>query len=138
MAKMAKQVHKALDEAVPLRHPLKIHEAIRYSLLAGGKRVRPILCIASCELVGAVGVDRLRKYARYIGFCFKWWMIFWMLQSLEEELGKMAGKDLESDKATYPKAMGIEKAKEFANALVAKAHEELSYYNSTKAAPCIG
>ncbi|PPR91523.1 hypothetical protein GOBAR_AA29159 [Gossypium barbadense] len=25
---------------------------MRYSLLAGGKRVRPILCIASCELVG--------------------------------------------------------------------------------------
>ncbi|KAF9592439.1 hypothetical protein IFM89_014929 [Coptis chinensis] len=52
MARMAKQVHEALDEAVPLRHPLKIHEAMRYSLLAGGKRVRPILCIASCELVG--------------------------------------------------------------------------------------
>ncbi|KAF9600960.1 hypothetical protein IFM89_014666 [Coptis chinensis] len=52
-----------------------------------------------------------------------------------EELGKTTGKDLESDKATYPKLMGIEKAKEFANALVAKAHEELSYYNSTKATP---
>ncbi|KAI3679404.1 hypothetical protein L2E82_51313 [Cichorium intybus] len=25
---------------------------MRYSLLAGGKRVRPILCIAACELVG--------------------------------------------------------------------------------------
>ncbi|KAF9616768.1 hypothetical protein IFM89_032321 [Coptis chinensis] len=52
-----------------------------------------------------------------------------------EELGKTTGKDLESDKATYPKLVGIEKAKELANALVAKAHEELSYYNSTKAAP---
>ncbi|XVF20616.1 hypothetical protein REPUB_Repub12eG0016300 [Reevesia pubescens] len=48
----AKQVNKVLDEAVPLQHPLKIHEAMRYSLLAGGKRVRPILCFASCELVG--------------------------------------------------------------------------------------
>lgn len=45
-------MNKALEEAVPLQHPLKIHEAMRYSLLAGGKRVRPILCIASCELVG--------------------------------------------------------------------------------------
>lgn len=52
MALKARTVNKALEEAVPLQHPLKIHEAMRYSLLAGGKRVRPILCIASCELVG--------------------------------------------------------------------------------------
>nr|2J1O_A Chain A, Geranylgeranyl Pyrophosphate Synthetase [Sinapis alba] len=48
----ADSVNKALDSAVPLREPLKIHEAMRYSLLAGGKRVRPVLCIAACELVG--------------------------------------------------------------------------------------
>ncbi|KAL2551818.1 Geranylgeranyl pyrophosphate synthase [Forsythia ovata] len=45
------EVNKALEEAVLLREPFEIHESIRYSLLAGGKRVRPILCIASCELV---------------------------------------------------------------------------------------
>ncbi|KAL3568381.1 hypothetical protein D5086_031032 [Populus alba] len=52
MIQKGNQVNKALDAAVPLQHPRKIHEAMRYSLLAGGKRVRPILCIASCELVG--------------------------------------------------------------------------------------
>lgn len=51
MAKMKKKVYEALDQAVPLQEPLKLHEAMRYSLLAPGKRVRPILCIASCELV---------------------------------------------------------------------------------------
>nr|KJB16859.1 hypothetical protein B456_002G251300 [Gossypium raimondii] len=50
MAMKAKKINKMLDEAIPLRHPLKLNEAMRYSLLAGGKRVRPILCIASCEL----------------------------------------------------------------------------------------
>ena len=29
-----------------------LREAMRYSLLAGGKRLRPILCLAACELVG--------------------------------------------------------------------------------------
>jgi geranylgeranyl diphosphate synthase type II len=29
-----------------------LHEAMRYSLLAGGKRLRPALCFASCEAVG--------------------------------------------------------------------------------------
>lgn len=41
-----------LDQAIPLRYPEKIYEAMRYSLLAGGKRLRPILCLASCEMTG--------------------------------------------------------------------------------------
>jgi geranylgeranyl diphosphate synthase type II len=32
--------------------PRPLHEAVRYSLFAGGKRLRPILCIAACEAVG--------------------------------------------------------------------------------------
>ncbi|KAL2531573.1 Heterodimeric geranylgeranyl pyrophosphate synthase large subunit 1 [Abeliophyllum distichum] len=52
MLEKANSVNKSLEEAVLLREPFKIHESMRYSLLAGGKRVRPILCIASCELVG--------------------------------------------------------------------------------------
>ncbi|KAG0465804.1 hypothetical protein HPP92_019968 [Vanilla planifolia] len=45
-------VNRALDLAVPLSHPNCLHEAMRYSLLSGGKRVCPIVCIAACELVG--------------------------------------------------------------------------------------
>ncbi|XP_031263004.1 geranylgeranyl pyrophosphate synthase, chloroplastic-like [Pistacia vera] len=52
MAKMAKQINKALDEAVPLQNPQTLHEAMRYTFLAGGNRVFSTLCIASCELVG--------------------------------------------------------------------------------------
>ncbi len=46
------QVEAALDRALPLAYPEKIYAAMRYSLLAGGKRLRPILTIASCELLG--------------------------------------------------------------------------------------
>ncbi|NEP01457.1 MAG: polyprenyl synthetase family protein [Symploca sp. SIO2E9] len=46
------QVDTALDSSLPLAYPDKIYEAMRYSLLAGGKRLRPILCLASCELTG--------------------------------------------------------------------------------------
>ncbi|MEM1368677.1 MAG: geranylgeranyl diphosphate synthase CrtE [Cyanobacteria bacterium P01_H01_bin.15] len=45
-------VEAALDRALPLAEPQKIYESMRYSLLAGGKRLRPILCLASCELMG--------------------------------------------------------------------------------------
>ncbi len=33
--------------------PAVLHEAIRYSLLAGGKRIRPILTIAAAEAIGS-------------------------------------------------------------------------------------
>jgi geranylgeranyl diphosphate synthase type II len=32
--------------------PAVLHEAMRYAVLAGGKRLRPILCMASCEAAG--------------------------------------------------------------------------------------
>lgn len=45
-------VEKALDQSLRVGEPPVIYEAMRYSLLAGGKRLRPILCLATCELVG--------------------------------------------------------------------------------------
>ncbi|XP_052197093.1 geranylgeranyl pyrophosphate synthase, chloroplastic-like [Diospyros lotus] len=274
MKKKAIDVNKALDEAVPLQEPVKIHEAMRYSLLPGGKRVRPVLCIASCELVGgdellaipmacavemihamslihddlpcmdndglrrgkpsnhkafgeamailagdallslafehvaartvhvspdrvvraiaelgsAVGseglvagqvvdicsegkqvnlneleyihvhktaklleasvvcgaimgggnvneVERLRKYARCIGLLFQ--VVDDVLDATKssEELGKTAGKDLATNKATYTKLMGLDKAQKFASELLTKAMEELHYFDPKKAAP---
>jgi geranylgeranyl diphosphate synthase type II len=46
------QVEAALEKSITVVYPEKIYEAMRYSLLAGGKRLRPILCLASCELSG--------------------------------------------------------------------------------------
>jgi geranylgeranyl diphosphate synthase type II len=45
-------VESALDGSLVIGNPAKIYEAMRYSLLAGGKRLRPILCLATCELMG--------------------------------------------------------------------------------------
>jgi geranylgeranyl diphosphate synthase type II len=45
-------VEEALDQSLPVAYPEKIYESMRYSLLAGGKRLRPILCIATCEMMG--------------------------------------------------------------------------------------
>ncbi|MDJ1181436.1 polyprenyl synthetase family protein [Roseofilum sp. BLCC_M91] len=47
-----RQVEAALEQAVPLLYPETLYESMRYSLLAGGKRLRPILSLASCELSG--------------------------------------------------------------------------------------
>jgi len=44
---------EALDRWVPAESvpPQSIHKAMRYSLFAGGKRIRPVLCMAACEAV---------------------------------------------------------------------------------------
>ncbi|GMI76702.1 geranyl(geranyl)diphosphate synthase 11, geranylgeranyl pyrophosphate synthase 1 [Hibiscus trionum] len=274
MAVKAEKVNKLLDEAIPLCHPLKVNEAMRYSVLVGGKRVRPILCIASCELVGgdeslampvacavemihtaslihddlpcmdnddlrrgkptnhkvfgegiavlagdallslafehiasntrnvspdrvvrvfselssAIGskglvagqimdlesegkevsleeleyihvhktaklleacvvcgaimgggndtdIERVRKYARCIGLLFQVVDDILDVTKSSAQLGKTAGKDLVSDKVTYPKLMGIAEAKKFANDLMAQSVEELACFDAARAAP---
>ena len=52
MERTASSVNAALDAACPQKYPETLNEAMRYSLLAGGKRVRPALCLAACEMVG--------------------------------------------------------------------------------------
>ncbi len=41
--------------------PQNLREAIEYSLLAGGKRLRPVLAILSCEAVGGQRDDAIRS-----------------------------------------------------------------------------
>nr|ADL16411.1 geranylgeranyl diphosphate synthase [Dunaliella viridis] len=52
MKQRAVMVNEALDKALPRRHPEVLLDSMRYSLLAGGKRVRPALTLAACEMVG--------------------------------------------------------------------------------------
>jgi len=49
-------VDRTLDGYLPgeQNDPSVICRAIRYSLLAGGKRIRPILCLAAAEAIGGV------------------------------------------------------------------------------------
>ncbi|HZW82694.1 MAG TPA: farnesyl diphosphate synthase [Candidatus Deferrimicrobium sp.] len=48
-----KLVESCLDQWLPREdaEPAKLHQAMRYSLFAGGKRIRPILTIAAAEAV---------------------------------------------------------------------------------------
>ncbi|KAF3511561.1 hypothetical protein F2Q69_00003881 [Brassica cretica] len=271
MLRKSKSVNKALDGAVPLCEPvLKIREAMRYTLLSNGKRVRPMLCLAACELVGghestamsfacalemihassiilddlpcmdddslrrgkptnhkvfgedsavlasvaliglavkqtssspdvppervlravqvmmrAVGteglvagqaedlagegmsfefihihktaslleaaavvgaimgggsdeeIERLGKYARCIGLMFQVVDDVLDVTKSSEELGKTAGKDVMAGKLTYPKVMGVEKSREYAERLNREAREHLRGFDSDKAAPLL-
>ncbi|PTY01904.1 farnesyl-diphosphate synthase [Verrucomicrobia bacterium LW23] len=48
------RVEQALNTVLPSAEtrPRTIHDAMRYSIFAGGKRLRPILCLAAAEVIG--------------------------------------------------------------------------------------
>jgi geranylgeranyl diphosphate synthase, type II len=54
LASRTAAVNKALDRFLPPAHarPSTIHKAMRYSLFAGGKRMRPALCLAAAAACG--------------------------------------------------------------------------------------
>jgi len=54
LAARAKEVDAALDRHLPKKSaaPSTIHTAMRYTVFAGGKRLRPILCLAAAEACG--------------------------------------------------------------------------------------
>ena len=54
LAVRRQEVDAALERCLPpaTERPARLHAAMRYSLLAGGKRLRPVLCLASAEAVG--------------------------------------------------------------------------------------
>ena len=57
MAGIQRRTEAALEAALPSPElaPPRLHEAMRYSVLGGGKRVRPLLCHAAGAVFGADG-----------------------------------------------------------------------------------
>lgn len=53
LSDLQKLVESALDRQVPpeSHEPETIHKAMRYSLFAGGKRIRPVLCISAARAI---------------------------------------------------------------------------------------
>ncbi|KAK0601115.1 hypothetical protein LWI29_021363 [Acer saccharum] len=82
-----------------------------------------------------IEIEKVRKYARCIGLLFQVVDDILNMTKSSKELGKTAGKDLVSDKATYPKLMEIENAKKFVGELPSQAIQELADFEVEKAAP---
>jgi len=54
----------ALDRLIPreTEHPISIHKAMRHSVFAGGKRLRPVLCFEAARMIAGVlpaGIEEL-------------------------------------------------------------------------------
>ncbi len=61
LADRAALVDAAMDAYLPTaeERPSTIHEAMRYAIFAGGKRLRPVLCLAAAEACGGETADAL-------------------------------------------------------------------------------
>ncbi|CAA7021875.1 unnamed protein product [Microthlaspi erraticum] len=128
MINKADSVNKALDKAVPLCEPvLKIREAMRYTLLSDGKRVRPMLCLAACELVGgqestampaACAIEMLHASSL-----------------IQDDLPCMDDDSLRRGKPTNHKVFGEDIAVLAADALIALAVKKMATSTSLNAPP---
>ena len=61
LSRSTEAVNRALDRFVPPEktRPTTIHRAMRYSLFAGGKRLRPALCLAAAEACGGSAAEAM-------------------------------------------------------------------------------
>jgi len=59
------RIDRALDGFLPpVARAGRLAEAMRYSVMAGGKRLRPNLCLAAAEALGATPVTPWPQLAR--------------------------------------------------------------------------
>lgn len=52
MKELINLIDKKLDEFLKVSYPEDIFESMRYSVLAGGKRLRPVMCLEACRMFG--------------------------------------------------------------------------------------
>lgn len=83
--------------------------------------------------IGAIGseslktIPKLQEYARCIGLAFQIQDDILDIESSTETLGKTTGKDQKQNKATFPSRLGINKSKQYANALHQQALEAIEF-----------
>ncbi|GJD08805.1 Geranylgeranyl diphosphate synthase [Galdieria sulphuraria] len=120
-------IEEQLNRSIPLLDPRLglIYESMRYSLLAGGKRIRPILCIATCELFGgstltatptAVALEMIHT-----------------MSLIHDDLPAMDNDDYRRGKLTNHKVFGEDIAILAGDALLARAFEYIA--NETQGVP---
>ena len=107
---------KPIDaEMLEYIHRSKTAALIRASVVAG----------AITGGASAKDTERLRRFGENIGLAFQVVDDILDVEESSATLGKTAGKDQSQQKATYPALYGLEKSRETAQALVARAHAEL-------------
>jgi geranylgeranyl diphosphate synthase type II len=111
----------ALDRLIPLetQHPGSIHKAMRHSVFAGGKRLRPILCMESARMIAG----SLPKGIEELGAALE---MLHTYSLIHDDLPALDNDDLRRGRPTCHKVFGEALAILAGDALQTQAYEVLS------------
>jgi geranylgeranyl diphosphate synthase type II len=129
LASRQKMVDRALDRFLPKANvkPPTIHQAMRYSVFAGGKRLRPILCLAAAESCGG-RIDDALPLACAIECIHTYSLV-------HDDLPSMDNDDFRRGRPTCHKVFGDGIAVLAGDALLTTAFEIISRAKSTRRYP---
>jgi geranylgeranyl diphosphate synthase type II len=110
--------HQPTPGMVEAIHRAKTGALIRVSLVAGGIYARGT----------ADDIERLREFGRKAGLAFQIMDDVLDVTQNSSQLGKTAGKDVASEKATWPAVYGVEQSIKDAEQLIDEAFAQLAGY----------
>ncbi|MGA8619232.1 MAG: polyprenyl synthetase family protein [Candidatus Sulfotelmatobacter sp.] len=111
----------ALDRLIPLetQHPVSIHKAMRHSVFAGGKRLRPVLCIEAGRMVAGSLPRKIDELGAALEMLHTYSLI-------HDDLPALDNDDLRRGRPTCHKVFGEAIAILAGDALQTRAYEILS------------
>ena len=111
----------ALDRLIPLetQHPVSIHKAMRHSVFAGGKRLRPILCMQAGRMVAGSLPNGIEELGAALEMLHTYSLI-------HDDLPALDNDDLRRGRPTCHKVFGEAIAILAGDALQTQAYEVLS------------
>ena len=111
----------ALDRLIPLetQHPVSIHKAMRHSVFAGGKRLRPVLCMEAGRMVAGSLPDGIEELGAALEMLHTYSLI-------HDDLPALDNDDLRRGRPTCHKVFGEAIAILAGDALQTQAYEVMA------------
>jgi geranylgeranyl diphosphate synthase type II len=111
----------ALDRLIPLetQDPVSIHKAMRHSVFAGGKRLRPVLCMEAGRMIAGSLPERIEELGAALEMLHTYSLI-------HDDLPALDNDDLRRGRPTCHKVFGDALAILAGDALQTQAYEVLS------------
>lgn len=121
LASCIQRIDAALDRLLPPESepPQTIHRAMRYSVFAGGKRIRPVLCLEAARAVAGGDVEGIEEVACSLELIHTYSLI-------HDDLPALDNDDLRRGRPTSHKVFGEATAILAGDALLTFAFEVLS------------
>jgi len=112
---------EALDRLIPLetQHPVSIHKAMRHSVFAGGKRLRPVLCLEAGRMVAGSSPGKIEELGAALEMLHTYSLI-------HDDLPALDNDDLRRGRPTCHKVFGEALAILAGDALQTLAYEVLA------------